>query len=267
MRKEVKIMGIVNVTPDSFYSGARVESDKLFISKVIQHIEEGGDIIDIGAYSTRPGADFVPEEEEWKRLEPKLKLLRREFPGIIVSVDTFRAEIVKRCFDTIGIFIVNDISAGEDDPQMLQVVGRLRLEYIAMHKKGDPRTMQRLCQYPKGVTEEVLEYFRSFEESAAEAGISEWILDPGFGFAKDVQQNLELLERLSEFKALERRVLVGISRKSFIYKPLNITPEEALEATTELHIKAINHGADILRVHDVGAAKKLLTDERLRQYA
>lgn len=217
----------------------------------MQMLESQADIIDIGAISTRPGAADVSEEEEWRRLEPVLKEYRGSKP---VSVDTTRASIVERCCDALGrAIIVNDISAGEDDPQMLATVGRLGLDYIAMHKRGNPATMQSLCEYDD-VVEDVLQYFRDFAMKAQDAGIGQWILDPGFGFAKTVEQNYQLMASLERFCSLGRQVLVGISRKSFMYKPLGITPADALPATQAMHMAALERGADILRVHDVDAA-------------
>lgn len=251
-------MGIINITEDSFYRDSRAFSNDRFLSQLAKHMEEGADIIDIGACSTRPGSTPVSAEEEWKRLEPKLKIFRQLFPFIPLSIDTFRAPIVQKCFEEIGPFMVNDISAGEDDSRMLPLVGSLNLAYIAMHKRGNPNTMQSLCEYENGVVHELLHYFREFDQKAKDNGVDHWILDPGFGFAKTIEQNYELLDHLNEFKILGHEILVGISRKSFIYKPLGITPSEALPATTALHQKAIENGADILRVHDVAAAKKLL---------
>lgn len=250
-------MGIVNINDNSFYSDSRATSREEIISRVATLIEEGADIIDFGACSTRPGSIPVSAEEEWQRLQPALKLYRELFFTTPLSIDTFRAPIVQRCFDEIGPFMVNDISAGEDDYRMLPLVGKLGLGYVAMHKRGTPEIMQSLCQYDD-VVKDVINYFRDFSVKAEYAGIENWILDPGFGFAKDIDQNYEMLDRLSEFKVLGHQILVGISRKSFIYKKLGITPSEALPATTELHRKAIINGADILRVHDVAPAKELV---------
>ena len=215
-------------------------------------VDEGVDIIDVGACSSRPGSSYPGEEEEWRRLEPVLKIIRDEYK-ISVSIDTFRSEIVQRAFDTIGSFIVNDIYAGEGDPGLLPLVGQLHLPYIATHMRGTPETMQEFCQYDD-VVREVSDYFIKFENKAAMYGISEWIMDPGFGFAKNLQQNYEMMKRLGEFKRPGHLLLVGISRKGMIYKPLGITPENALSATSSLHLYAIMHGADILRVHDVAEA-------------
>lgn len=244
-------MGILNLNGDSFYAPSRYGMSVL---------EEGPDIVDIGAVSTRPGAGEVSEADEWSRLKPVLRTLG---PGVAVSIDTTRAAIVERACDLLGRpVIVNDISAGEDDPDMLSVVGRLGLGYVAMHKRGTPATMQSLCQYDD-VVEDVLEYFRGFAQKAEDNGISDWILDPGFGFAKTVEQNYMLMEGLERFSELGRPLLVGISRKSFIYKPLGLDPERALTATQVLHLAALERGADLLRVHDVAAARQTVALYRM----
>ena len=244
-------MGILNLNGDSFYAPSRYGMSVL---------EEGPDIVDIGAVSTRPGAGEVSEADEWSRLKPVLRTLG---PGVAVSIDTTRAAIVERACDLLGRpVIVNDISAGEDDPDMLSVVGRLGLGYVAMHKRGTPATMQSLCQYGD-VVEDVLEYFRGFAQKAEENGISDWILDPGFGFAKTVEQNYMLMEGLERFSELGRPLLVGISRKSFIYKPLGLDPERALTATQVMHLAALERGADLLRVHDVAAARQTVALYRM----
>lgn len=245
--RTVRIMGILNLNGDSFYAPSRYNFPVL---------EEDPDILDIGAVSTRPGAAEVPAAEEWARLKPVLRTLD---PGVTVSIDTTRAEIVERACDLLGRpVIVNDISAGEDDPDMLPVAGRLGLEYVAMHKRGNPATMQSLCDYGD-VVSEVVDYFRAFALKAGENGISDWILDPGFGFAKTAEQNYRLLDSLEDFRTLGRPVLVGISRKSFIYRPLDKGPEDVLTATQVLHMAALERGADILRVHDVTAARETVS--------
>ena len=263
----VKIMGIVNITPDSFYSGSRnmTPDGKILIDKVVERvtdmIEKGAGYIDVGACSTRPGSESVDAENEWKRLKAVLRPIREAVPqGVKISIDTFRRDIIARTLDEIGEVTVNDISAGEDDPLMLGEVAANSLEYIAMHKKGIPSDMQSKCDYGNGVTAAVMDYFRGFALKADRLGIRGWILDPGFGFAKTVEQNYELLDHLAEFQAFGRPVLVGISRKSMIYKPLGLTPEapEVLTRTTELHRRAIASGASILRVHDVAEAAALL---------
>lgn len=254
-------MGIINITEDSFFSGSRVSTQEEIEARISQMVAEGADILDFGACSTRPGSTPIAEEEEWRRIALALEALKK-FSGErgftpMVSIDTFRSEIVRRTYDQVGSFIVNDISAGEDDTQMLSTVGELGLKYIAMHKRGTPATMQQHCDY-EDLVGDIIRYFEEFNIRAAESGVEEWILDPGFGFSKTIEQNYQLLEELERFKVLGREILVGISRKSFIYKRLGITPEEALPATTELHRLAIARGANILRVHDVATAKTLI---------
>lgn len=259
----VKIMGIVNITPDSFYSDSRnmdadgnVLTDKA-VKRVVDMVKQGAGYIDIGACSTRPGSESVDAEHEWKRLKAVLKPIREVVPqDVKISIDTFRWDIISRTLDEIGEVTINDISAGEDDALMLGGVAANSLEYIAMHKKGIPSDMQSRCDYESGVTAAVMDYFREFSKKADRLGISNWILDPGFGFAKTVEQNYELLGNLSDFKIFGRPILVGISRKSMIYKPLGLNSEapEVLVRTTELHRQAVASGASILRVHDVSDA-------------
>lgn len=235
-------MGIINLTPDSFFPDSRCSVQDA-AARIARMLDDGADIIDIGAVSTRPGAGDVGTEEEWRRLSPVLPMLE----GVRFSVDTTSAEIVRRVFREAGPFIVNDISAGEDDPEMLPAVAGLGLEYVAMHKRGNPRTMDSLCSYPRGVVAELAGYFQNFADRAEALGIRNWVLDPGFGFAKTEEQNLELLERLGEFKTLGRPILVGIADKRFTHGD-----------TEKYHRIALQNGADILRVHDVAAAKKLV---------
>ena len=248
--RDIQIMGIVNITDDSYFSESRCADVQAALSRIETMLAEGADIIDIGACSTRPGSLPVGADEEWRRLEPVLKAVKERWPDITVSVDTYWASVVERAHGLIGQFIVNDISAGEDDPQMLPTVGRLGLQYIAMHKRGTPENMQSHTFYDD-VVGEVIEYFDRFAEKAAACGIKDWVADPGFGFSKTIEQNYEILRNLSRFN---RKVLVGVSRKSMIYKYLGITPEESLPATQVLHLAALQNGADILRVHDVAEA-------------
>ena len=270
LSRPIRVMGILNLTDNSYFAASRcLGADgrpdlNAFLGKVRQMAEEGADLLDIGACSSRPGAEPVSAEEEWSRLEPALKTLRAEFPDLPVSVDTWRADIVQRVHDTIGPFWINDISAGEDDPAMLAAAGRLGLPYVAMHKRGTARTMQSLTDYAPDperpdlspVTAAVLRYFRAFAARAAAAGLRDWILDPGFGFAKTVEQNYQLLKELASLQEFGREILVGVSRKSMIYKRFGITPEEALPATQLLHEAALRRGASILRVHDVAEARR-----------
>ena len=249
----VHIMGIVNLTEDSFYAASRVGLADV-VARVGQMLADGADIVDLGACSTRPGSSQPTLEEEWARLEPALRAISsegRQSPDI--SIDTYRAEIVRRAYEVIGPFMVNDISAGAMDPEMLTTVGRLGLPYVAMHMRGTPQTMQEFTHYTDLVAE-VKDYFREFARKAEEAGIADWLLDPGFGFAKTLEQNYELLNRLAELQELNRPILVGMSRKSMIYKLLGISPEESLSATQVVHLAALERGATWLRVHDVGPA-------------
>ena len=261
--RHIDIMGIVNLTDDSYFAESRCGDVAAVLRRVGKMVDEGVDIVDLGACSTRPGSLPVGEEEEWRRLAPVLELLRTEFPDLPVSIDTYYASVVLRAYDLIGDFIVNDISAGEMDPEMLPVAGRLGLRYIAMHMRGNPQTMQMLTEY-NDVTRDVIGYFNGFAEKAEKNGVKDWILDPGFGFAKTIEQNYKLLSELSVLKTVVRAdgtpppVLVGISRKSMVYKLLGITPEGALPATQALHMVALQNGTDMLRVHDVGEAARTI---------
>lgn len=255
-------MGIINLTEDSFYEKSRYGNNRHgALERVVQMLNDGADIIDIGACSSRPGAELVTPEKEWEALEPFLCILKKEIPQTKISVDTFRSAIVNRCADVYGEIIVNDISAGEDDTEMLKTVANLGFQYIAMHKRGIPTTMQQNCQY-ENVAEEVRNYFLTFLKKAEEAGISNIIIDPGFGFSKSLAQNYELLNNLSKIKlqynSVEVPILVGVSRKSMIYKLLDTTPEDALTGTICLNLIALMNGADILRVHDVKEAKQVV---------
>jgi dihydropteroate synthase len=259
--RKIDIMGIVNITDDSYFAESRCVDVRSALERVSLLIDEGADIVDIGACSTRPGSVPVGEEEEWRRLEPVLKAVREAFPHIRLSIDTCWSSVVRKVYDLIGDFIVNDISAGEDDPEMLPTVGGLGVKYVAMHKRGTPQTMQQMTDY-HDVVEAVRSYFDDFSVKAARFGINDWILDPGIGFAKTIEQNYELISRLDELKTVTNaggtspRLLVGLSRKSLIYKYLNISPEESLPATQVLHLAVLQKGADILRVHDVAEARR-----------
>lgn len=246
-------MAIINVTPDSFYAGSRTCSAEEIYARVERVVREGADLLDVGGYSSRPGAAEVSPEEEFSRVARALAVIRRGWPEIPVSVDTFRGEVVRRVVEEFGEVIVNDISAGELDPPLLDWVAEYRLPYIAMHMRGNPQTMQQLTDY-RDVVEEVVAYFRGRVEVLKRRGIDRLILDPGFGFAKTVAQNHQLLGELHRLCALGYPVLAALSRKSMIYKPLGVTPEEALYGTTALHWEALRQGAHLLRVHDVRAA-------------
>ena len=249
----IHIMGIVNLTEDSFYAASRTALRDV-CTRVGSLLEQGADVIDLGACSTRPGASQPTPEEEWERLEPALEALKSAFPGLSISVDTYRASVVRHTFESFGPFLVNDISAGTLDGDMLPLVGRLGLPYVAMHMRGTPQTMAGLTDYPTDITSAVLSFFEDFGRKAKEAGIRDWILDPGFGFAKTLEQNYELLRNMHRLQAPGRPILAGVSRKSMIYKLLGITPEEALPATQVVHLAALQEGATWLRVHDVAAA-------------
>jgi dihydropteroate synthase len=257
------VMGIINLNADSFYEGSRCITDSEFCTRYEKLLEEGADIIDLGACSTRPGSVPVSEEEEWERLKPALKRVLRDYPASEISIDTFRSSIVMRAFDFVGDFIINDISAGEDDAQMLKIAAQLELPYIAMHKRGTPENMQTLCQYDD-VTKTVREYFEDFISRATEKGIKDIIIDPGFGFAKNIEQNYKLLRELGNLKigingeSGNYPILVGLSRKSMIYKLLEKDPADVLHATSALNLVALINGASILRVHDVKEACEIV---------
>lgn len=262
--RKIEVMGIVNITDDSYFAESRC-LDGQSVDKAVERtgrlLEEGADIIDIGACSTRSGALQIGPDEEWRRLEPVLRALSGEFPSARISIDTYWSSVVERAYGLIGSFTVNDISAGEDDPKMLPLVGKLGLPYIAMHKKGMPGTMQSLCSYPpshrEGLSDvscAVSDYFDAFALRAKEYGITDWVMDPGFGFAKDLEQNWTLMREMDKILKPGHKTLVGVSRKSMIYRMFGITPEESLPATQALHMAALDKGADILRVHDVAEA-------------
>lgn len=251
------VMGILNVTPDSFYAGSRTlkteAAEECIRKRVHTILDEGGAMIDVGAYSTRPGAPEVTADEEMRRLAMGLEIVRREAPDAIVSVDTFRADVAKSCVRDFGVQIINDISGGELDRAMFHTVGRLGVPYILMHMQGEPRTMQEAPHYDN-VTAEVITYLARRAQMLRDHGVKDIILDPGFGFGKTLDHNYELMSRLEDFHELGMPLLVGISRKSMIYRLLGGTPEDALNGTTALNMLALTKGAHILRVHDVKAA-------------
>ena len=249
-------MGIVNLTGDSFFAPSRAQTVKDALQMAETLLSEGADILDFGAASSRPGAEDIGAAAELDRLIPVLKEVKTAFPSCRISVDSYHSQVVTRLYDEIGPFMVNDISAGRLDPAMLPAAGRLKLPYVAMHMRGTPETMQTLTDYGNDIVTEVSDYFRNFSERASEYGIDDWILDPGFGFAKTAGQNFELLSGLGRLTGHGRRILVGVSRKSMIYKYFNISPEEALPQTQVLHLIALQNGADILRVHDVAEAAR-----------
>ena len=248
-----KVMGILNATPDSFFAGSRKQTERELMERVQQILSEGGSIIDVGAYSTRPGAAVVSAEEEWQRLEQALRIVHREAPEAILSVDTFRADIARRSVETFGVSIVNDISGGDADAQMFDTVADLRVPYVLMHCQGTPQTMQQAPTY-KNVTAEVITDLSRKVRQLRQRGARDIIIDPGFGFGKTLEHNYTLLRQLEDFRIFDLPLLVGISRKSMITRPLDITADEALNGTTALNAFALMKGANILRVHDVKAA-------------
>lgn len=252
------IMTILNITPDSFFEGSRAQEDEQIRQRVAQAVAEGATIIDVGGYSSRPGAAEVDLEEEWLRVERGVRAVREVAPSVAVSVDTFRSEVVQRVVDRFGAVIVNDITAGEADADMFRVVAEYNLPYVAMHMRGTPQSMQSLTDYTCDITSEVVGYFEQRIAQMQEAGIRNIIIDPGFGFAKSLDQNYELMSGLREICDMGYPVLVGISRKSMIYKVLDIEPEDALSGTIALNWESLRCGASILRVHDTRAAVETL---------
>ena len=252
------VMGIINLTPDSFYAGSRVNDEKTLRNRVRQIADEGGSIIDIGAYSSRPDARDVNQEEEMRRLRDGLKIIRDTECNLPISVDTFRADVARMCVEEYGVSIINDISAGQLDKNMFQTVARLQVPYIMMHMRGTPQTMQQQTSYRDLVAEMFL-YFSIRINQLHELGVNDIIIDPGFGFAKTQEQNYELLSRLEDFQELNMPILVGISRKSMIYNLLDTTPTEALNGTTVVNTIALMKGASILRVHDVRPCVEAVT--------
>ncbi|MBI9065710.1 MAG: dihydropteroate synthase [Salinivirgaceae bacterium] len=246
-------MGIINITPDSFYSASRTINDASILTKVEQMLDDGADIIDLGAYSSRPGAKHISQDEEWERLSKPLELIRKKFPEIVLSVDTFRSSIAKNAVNYFNVDMINDISAGEMDAKMFSTIAELNVPYIIMHMKGNPENMQTNPIY-EHLMREVFLYFAKKVETLKSLGVSDIIIDPGFGFGKTIDHNYELLSKLDEFKIFEVPILVGLSRKSMIYKFLNSTPEESLTGTITLNTLALTKGVQILRVHDVKEA-------------
>ena len=254
---EPQVMGILNVTPDSFYSGSRKQTEDEIESRVRQIIGEGASIIDIGAYSSRPNADDVSPSEEMERLRKGLSVIQRVAPNAIVSVDTFRADVAKMCVEEYGVGIVNDISGGMLDKDMFATVAKLGIPYILMHMQGTPQNMQQNPHYDD-VVKEVFMYFAEKVQRLRDLGVKDIILDPGYGFGKTVEHNYELMNRMQDLQVLELPMLVGISRKSMIYRLLGTSPEEALNGTSVLNTLALRKGASILRVHDVKAAVEVV---------
>lgn len=250
---EPQVMGILNVTPDSFFDGSRKQSEEEIRCRVEQIVNEGGSMIDIGAYSSRPGADDVSAEEEKERLRKGMKIVREIAPDVPVSVDTFRADVAKMAIEELGADIINDISGGELDKNMFKTVANLKVPYILMHMKGTPQTMQQAPHYDD-LMKDILLYFAEKVQMLRDLGQKDIVLDPGFGFAKTLEHNYELMNHLDELKIFELPILSGISRKSMIYKLLGGTPQDALNGTSVLNTISLMKGASILRVHDVKEA-------------
>lgn len=253
-----KVMGIVNITPDSFYEKSRFIGKQNVIQRVEQIINEGGDIIDIGAYSSRPGADHITEEIEWSRLAPVLDVIRSFNSELIISIDTFRSKIANKVVKEFEVDIINDISAGCMDDKMFEVIASLQIPYIIMHMQGTPQNMQQNPKY-EHLMREVFYFFAQKLAILNDLGVVDVIIDPGFGFGKTIDNNYELLNKLDEFKIFELPILAGVSRKSMIYKFLKSNANEALNGTTALNTIALLKGANILRVHDVKEAKEVVT--------
>ena len=247
-----KVMGILNITPDSFYDGGQFKDSKSILVQTEKLISEGATFVDVGAYSSRPGANFVSENEELHRIIPVAELILKHFPKTLISIDSFRANVIRECVNA-GAVISNDISAGHLDDQMMKTIGELGIPYIMMHMRGTPQTMQNLTHYDHLITE-IFSYFSERVQLAKQHKIMDVVIDPGFGFAKTLSQNYELLGKLEFFQNLNCPILCGVSRKSMIYKTLNCLPKEALNGTTALNMVALMNGTNILRVHDVKEA-------------
>lgn len=247
------VMGILNVTPDSFYSGSRKQTESDIEERIQTILKEGGTMIDVGGYSSRPNAEEVSAEEEMTRLSAALKIIQKNYSAVPVSVDSFRADVARRCVEQYGVAMINDISAGEMDVRMFETVASLRVPYIMMHMRGTPSTMQKYTGYTD-MMEDIMMYFSRKIRELRLLGVADVVIDPGFGFSKTLEQNFILMNKLSDFAVFELPLLVGISRKSMIYKTLNCSPEESLSGTITLNTVALQNGANILRVHDVKAA-------------
>lgn len=250
-----KVMGILNLTPDSFYAESRKQTEQDIRIRTRQIIEEGGSIIDVGAYSSRSKAEHITPDEEMRRLRNGLQIINSEYPDAIISVDTFRADIARMCVEEYGVAIINDIAAGEMDENMFQMIARLKVPYIMMHMQGTPQNMQQNPHY-ENVVKEVMLYFATKIQQLRDLGAKDLIIDPGFGFGKTLEHNYELLEKLESFQLFDLPLLVGVSRKSMIYKLLGGTSEDALNGTSIINTISLLKGANILRVHDVKAASE-----------
>lgn len=247
-----KVIGILNVTPNSFFDGAKYETENQILNRVDQMLTEGANFIDVGAYSSKPNAEEVSEKDELKRLIPVIQLLIKKYPDLLISVDTFRSEVARQAIEK-GACMINDISAGSLDEKMMATIAEFQVPYIMMHMRGTAQTMMDLTHYAD-IVKEMLFYFSEKVSQARALGINDLIIDPGFGFAKTLEQNFEVMQKLELFGILELPILAGVSRKSMVYKPLGSTPEKALNGTTALNMIALTKGASILRVHDVKEA-------------
>lgn len=252
-----QVMGILNITPDSFYAESRKQTEQDIRSRTRQIIEEGGSIIDVGAYSSRPNATHISPEEEMHRLRNGLQIIKNEYPDAIISVDTFRADVARMCVEEYGVAIINDIAAGEMDENMFQTVAQLKVPYIMMHMQGTPQNMQQHPHY-ENVVREVMLYFATKIQQLRDLGAKDLIIDPGFGFGKTLEHNYELLNKLETFQLFDLPLLVGVSRKSMIYKLLGGTSEDALNGTSVINTISLLKGANMLRVHDVKAASEVV---------
>ena len=250
------VMGIINVTPDSFFGGSRFNSVDEIVTETEKMLNDGADIIDIGGQSTRPGSELIPADEEIKRVVPSINAIANKFPEAFISIDTFYSKVAVAAVDA-GATIINDISAGSMDNKMIETVAALKVPYVLMHMKGTPQTMQQNATY-ENATREVFDFFIAKTDELKNAGIVDIIIDPGFGFAKTIGQNFELLKNLSVFKMLDKAIMLGISRKSTIYKTLGVSADEALNGTSVLNTIGLMNGASILRVHDVKEATEAI---------
>ncbi len=261
------VMGIVNVTPDSFYSASRKQNEKEIVERAFRILQEGGKVIDVGGQSTAPTSTFHTAREELERLEPALRVIRKEFPDCIISVDTFYSEVAKKAVEKYGVNIINDISGGQIDEKMFETVSQLQVPYVLMHMRGTPQTMQQHVDYENFI-QDILYYFSEKTAHLNQLGVNDVIIDPGFGFSKTLEQNYELMSYLEYFDVFEAPVLVGVSRKSMIYKLLDISAQESLNGTSVLNACSLLSGADILRVHDVKEAVECVKIvEKIKEFA
>ena len=259
-----KVMSILNVTPDSFYDGGLYVRESSLLKQVEKMVVDGADFIDIGGYSSRPGAEDISIAEEWKRVGPAIQSIKKEFPSVLLSIDTFRSQVAQKAVDE-GCDMVNDISAGQLDKEMFKTVAALQVPYVIMHMRGTPQTMTSFAQY-ENLIKEIIDYFHGILYQLNAFGVKDVLVDPGFGFAKTVDQNFELLSRLEQLHILDKPMVIGLSRKSMVWKTLNTSAEFALNGTTSLNTIALLKGAAILRVHDVKEAKEVIgLFERLKK--